>query len=216
MMTLVLLRVDLPGTLAHLRRPAGVAAIIAFQLLVSPVLAWLVVSPLALDRGIAGGIVLFACGCAATSSPAFARMVGLDPDLSLIVSLATTALVPLTAPPLALWLMGIDLSISAGAFMARLLLVVGLPTLRLAGAAPGHRPRPARRAMATRWTGCWSGWWCSTGSRSWTGSGRRSQADPGWVLVGARRRLCRQLRPEPADRAGLRRRSAPGSRRPPG
>ena len=141
MTTLVLLRVDLPGTLAHLRRPWRVAALVAFQLLACPVLAWLVVMPLGLDRGVADGVVIFATGCAATSSPAFARMVGLDAELSLVATLATTFLVPLTAPPMALWLMGVDLSLSAGAFTGRLALVVGVPMLlslllrRLAGPA---------------------------------------------------------------------------------
>ena len=129
MMTLVLLRVDLPGTLAHLRRPGRVAALVLFQLVASPLVAWLAVSAVGLERGIADGVVIFATGCAATSSPAFARMVGLDPELSLIGALATTALVPLTAPPLALWLMGIDLSIGAAAFAGRLVLLVGLPML---------------------------------------------------------------------------------------
>ena len=129
MMTLVLLRVDIPGTLAHLRRPVRVAAIVAFQLLACPVLVWAVASPFGLDGGITAGIVIFATGCAATSSAAFARMVGLDPELSLVTSLATTLLVPFTAPPMALLLLGIDLSIGAGAFMGRLALIVGLPML---------------------------------------------------------------------------------------
>lgn len=129
MTTLVLLRVDLPRTLAHLRRPVRVAAIVLFQLLACPLVAWLAVTALPLDPGVAAGIVIFATGCAATSSAAFARMVGLDAELSLVATLAMLVLVPLTAPPVALWLMGIDLSIGTGAFMARLLLVVGLPTL---------------------------------------------------------------------------------------
>lgn len=132
MMTIVLLRVDIAGTLAHLRRPVQLAAIVAFLLLVCPVLAWAAVrglEPLGLDPGIAAAVVIFATGCAATSSAAFARMVGLDPELSLIASLATTLLVPLTAPPIALMLLGVDLSISTGDFMARLALVVGLPLL---------------------------------------------------------------------------------------
>lgn len=139
MTTLVLLRVDLPAALAHLRRPWRVGALVAFQLLACPVLAWMAIAPLGLDRGVADGIVIFATGCAATSSPAFARMVGLDAELSLVATLATTFLVPLTAPPMALWLMGVDLSISTGAFMGRLALVVGVPMLlslllrRLAG-----------------------------------------------------------------------------------
>jgi BASS family bile acid:Na+ symporter len=80
-----------------------------------------------LDPGIAAGTVIFATGCAATSSAAFARLVGLDPDLSLLATLATTLLVPLTAPPIAFALTGVDLAITLGAFMGRLALVVGLP-----------------------------------------------------------------------------------------
>jgi BASS family bile acid:Na+ symporter len=166
---------------AHLRRPLGVAVIVVFQLLVSPVLVALVVAPLGLDRGIADGVVLFAAGCAATSSPAFARMVGLDPELALIVSLATTALVPLTAPPLALWLMGIDLSIGVGAFMTRLLLVVGLPaTLSL---VLRHAIGPAR---LVHWGDAVDGIlvWLVVfyGFGVMDGLGPKVQADPSWVV----------------------------------
>jgi predicted Na+-dependent transporter len=182
MMTLVLLRVDLPGTLAHLRRPVGVALIVVFQLLVSPVVAWLVVAPLGLDRGIADGVVLFAAGCAATSSPAFARMVGLDPELALVVSLVTTALVPLTAPPMALWLMGIDLSISASAFMTRLLIVVGLPTVL--SLVLRHAIGPVRLA---RWGDAVDGVlvWLIVfyGFGVMYGLGARVAADPAWVVT---------------------------------
>src|SRR5581483_7319590 len=98
MMTLILLRVDIPATLSHLRRPAQMMAIVAFQLLVCPVIAWAIVTPLigraGLDLGIADGVVIFATGCAATSSPAFARLVGLDPELTLVATLATTLLLP--------------------------------------------------------------------------------------------------------------------------
>lgn len=129
MMTLIFLRVDLEGTLLHLRRPARVALIVVALLVISPVLMAVLVEPLGLDRGITAGLVIFAAGCAATSSPAFARMVGLDADLSLVVSLVSTVLVPLTAPPLVAWLTGVDLAIGTAAFMSRLLLVVGLPAV---------------------------------------------------------------------------------------
>jgi hypothetical protein len=74
-------------------------------------------------------LVVVATGCAATSSPAFARLVGLDGEIALVVSLLSTLLVPFTAPPLALGLMGIDLAISVQGLMARLALIVGLPLL---------------------------------------------------------------------------------------
>jgi predicted Na+-dependent transporter len=90
-------------------------------------IVWAVSAPLGLDAGIAAGLVIFATGCAATSGAAFARMVGLDPELTLLATLATTLLVPLTAPPMAASLIGVDLSIGIGGFMLRLALVVGLP-----------------------------------------------------------------------------------------
>ncbi len=127
LMTLVLLRVDIPATFAHLRRPAPLAAIVGFHLLACPVLAWVVAAHLGLDAGIASGVVIFAAGCAATSGAAFARLVGLDPELTLLATLATTLLVPLTAPPIAYALMGVELAIGLPAFMGRLVLVVGVP-----------------------------------------------------------------------------------------
>lgn len=129
MVTLVLLRVDLPGTLLHLRRPLRPGLIVAFMLVACPILAWAVTRTVPLGRGLAPGVVIFATGCAATSSPAFARLLGLDPELSLVVTLATIILVPFTAPPVALLLLGIDLHIGMLGFMERLASVVGLPML---------------------------------------------------------------------------------------
>ena len=180
MMTLVLLRVDLAGTLAHLRRPVRVGGMVAFLLLACPALTWLVAAPMRLDAGITAGLVIFATGCAATSSPAFARMVGLDPELSLAVTLATTFLVPLTAPPLALLLLGVDLSIGTGAFMARLGMVVGLPMLlSLALRRALGRERLARWADAVDGLLVWLV--VSYGFAVMDGLGARMAADPGWV-----------------------------------
>ena len=129
LMTLVLLRVDPGQVLGWLRRPGLVAAILAWVLLACPVLAWAVAWATGLDGPLGMALVLMATGCAATSSPAFARLVGLDGELSLVVALLSTLLVPLTAPPLALGLLGVDLSLSIGGLMGRLALVVGLPLL---------------------------------------------------------------------------------------
>lgn len=129
MVTLVLLRVDLPGTLLHLRRPMRAGLIVAFMLVACPILAWATTRFVPLGAGIAPGVVIFATGCAATSSPAFARFLGLDPELSLVVTLATTILVPFTAPPVALLLLGIDLHIGMLGFMERLASIVGAPML---------------------------------------------------------------------------------------
>lgn len=129
LMTLVLLRVDPAQLLATLRRPLLVSALLAWLLLACPLLAWAVARAAGLDGPLGAALVIMATGCAATSSPAFARLVGLDGELSLVVAVLSTLLVPFTAPPLALGLLGVDLAISVGGLMARLALVVGLPLL---------------------------------------------------------------------------------------
>lgn len=129
LMTLVLLRVDLAQVLAYLRRPVLVATLTAWLLLAMPVITYAVAMAAGLDGPLGAALVISAMGCAATSSPAFARLVGLDGEISLVVAVVTTLLVPFTAPPLALGLMGIDLAISLTGLMTRLALVVGLPLL---------------------------------------------------------------------------------------
>ncbi|MFH5924668.1 hypothetical protein [Roseomonas xinghualingensis] len=127
LMTLVLLRVDPAQVVSYLRRPVLVAALLAWVLLACPLLAFAMARLTGLDGALGAALVIMATGCAATSSPAFARLVGLDGEVSLVVAVLSTLLVPFTAPPLALGLLGIDLSISMPALMGRLVLVVGLP-----------------------------------------------------------------------------------------
>lgn len=129
LMTLVLLRVDPAQVLAYLKRPVLVLALLVWLLAVCPLLAWAVVQAMGLDGPLGAALVIMATGCAATSSPAFARLVGLDGEISFVVAVVSTLLVPFTAPPLALGLLGIDLAISIQGLMLRLALVVGLPLL---------------------------------------------------------------------------------------
>ena len=181
LMLLVLMRVDLVRTLALVRHPARVLAIVAALILASPVLCWLVLRLLPVDASIAAAIVIVAAGPAATSSPAFARMVGLDADLSLVAALAMVAFVPFTAPLIALELLGIDLSLSTSAFMLRLLLVVGLPALlamalrRAAGPVRLHAWGPALDGAVV--------WLCVLyGFAVMDGLVTRMAQDPVWVV----------------------------------
>ena len=181
LMTAVLLRVDIPGTLVHIRRPARAGLITLLQMVVTPVIAWIATVPLHLDPGIAAGVVIFATGCAASSSAAFARMVGLDPELSLVVTLMSLALVPFTAPPIALEVIGVDLSIGTGKLMLSLLIIVGLPLAlalilrRLSGAG-----RLARHGDAvdgfTVWMVVFYGFAVMDGLQA------RMALDPAWVV----------------------------------
>ncbi len=127
LMVLVLLRVDLGQVVAYLRRPALVAALLAWLLVASPLIIWAVLQTLGITHPFAAGLVIVATGCAATSSPAFARLVGLDGEIAFVVAILSTLILPFTAPPLALGLLGIDLAISIPGLMLRLALLVGLP-----------------------------------------------------------------------------------------
>jgi BASS family bile acid:Na+ symporter len=181
LMTFVLLRVDIAGTLVHVRRPARALIITLLQMVVAPVVAWVATIPLHLDPGIAAGVVIFATGCAASSSAAFARMVSLDPELSLVVTLMSLALVPFTAPPIALVVLGLDLSIGTGKLMVSLLIIVGLPLLLSVGlrrVIGPDRLREHGRAIDgfTVWMVVFYGFAVMDGLQA------RMAVDPGWVV----------------------------------
>ncbi|WP_431268949.1 hypothetical protein [Dankookia sp. P2] len=146
LMTLVLLRIDPAQVVAWLRRPLLVLGLSAWVLVACPLVAFAATRAAGLDGPLGTGLVLGAAACAAVSAPAFARLVGLDAEISLVVSVLTTLLLPFTAPPLALGLLGLDLAITVPGLMLRLLLIVGLPALLAWGlrAALG----PARLARA--------------------------------------------------------------------
>lgn len=180
LMTLVLLRVDISAAFSHLTRPLRLAGIVAFQMLVCPLIMAAVTAVLPIDAGTSAGLVIFATGTSATSGAAFARLVGLDPELTLLATLAGLFIVPLTGPPLAHLLTGADLQITVAGFMLRLALVVGLPLIgslllrRLAGPA---RLAPLGPALdgAVVWLVVFYGFAVMGGMQA------KLLADPGWV-----------------------------------
>jgi BASS family bile acid:Na+ symporter len=127
LMTLVLLRTDYSAVWGFLRRPLLLLALAAWLLVACPVLAFAATEAFGITGSDQAGLVVLATGCAATSAPAFARLVGLDAQISIVASVGSTLLVPLTAPPIAFALIQFDLALSLSAFMARLGLVVVLP-----------------------------------------------------------------------------------------
>lgn len=129
LMTLVLLRIDPAQVMAWLRRPGVVALISAWMLLVTPLIVYAATRIVGLDGPLGAGVTLVAASCAVTTASAFARLVNLDAEISLVVSVATTALLPFTAPPIALGLLGLDLNISVAGLMLRLLMIIGIPAL---------------------------------------------------------------------------------------
>lgn len=127
--TLIILRIDFRAGLAHLRHPGRLALMLGWMLLACPLIARLIVAPLPLDPGIAAGAVASMSGCGVIAGAALARLGGLDSELALVLTMITTLLLPLTAPPIALGLAGVDLSLTLSAMASRLAVVVGIPIL---------------------------------------------------------------------------------------
>ena len=121
---LAFLRVDWPAALAYARRPSLAVLVSLWILLASPLLVWLVLKPIDLPQALVAGLVLMAAAPPILGSTALAIMLGLDAALSVLACLLTTLLAPLTIPPLALALLGLELQIGLWSLMLRLLLLV--------------------------------------------------------------------------------------------
>ncbi|MBX3500464.1 MAG: hypothetical protein KF889_13525 [Alphaproteobacteria bacterium] len=117
-------RTDWPAFAAVLRRPwLGLATLFAAMFVV-PLLAAPLLHLMPIPEGLALALALMACLPPLTSMAAMAGFLGLDRAQALFAVLVGTALAPLTIPPLALALFGLDLKIGFLAFTARLAGVV--------------------------------------------------------------------------------------------
>lgn len=129
MLLATLLRVDWGQMAVHLRRPLMTAALVAWLLIVSPVATWLLLSLAGLPDALETALVLMAAAPPILSAAAIAIALRLDAALAVVVGLACTMITPLTLPPLALELLGLELTVGVGALMLRLGLVVAVAFL---------------------------------------------------------------------------------------
>jgi len=151
LLALALMRVSLPELWGQVRRPrlAGLAAawlLLATAPLMAGVLA--LVGPLD-SPGVETGMVLMAAMAPITSAPAIALMMGLPLPLCLAATLLAMALVPLSVPWLASTVLGLPVSVDAGALSGRLALVIGggvaVAALARRLTSPSWRVRQGRR-----------------------------------------------------------------------
>lgn len=125
-LTIALVRLDWSALMAYGRRPLLIGALAGWVLIASPLLMWAAVAPLPLSPAIQTALILMAAAPPIVSSAAIALFLGLDAALAVVVVVLSTALVPLTLPPLALALLGLELEIGLIAFMLRLAALVGV------------------------------------------------------------------------------------------
>jgi BASS family bile acid:Na+ symporter len=125
-------RTDGAALRAVLRRPLLPLVMVVTAMVLVPLAATPVLRALPVAPGLALALSLMACLPPLTSMPAVAGFLGLDRAVSLFLVLVGTALMPLTVPPLALWLFGLDLQIGLTEFALRLAsLVLGGAALAL-------------------------------------------------------------------------------------
>jgi bile acid:Na+ symporter, BASS family len=126
LLTATLVRVDWRVMLDTLRRPGLVAVIVAWLLVGAPVATTGVLALLPLPGPLSTALVLMAAAPPILSAAPIAIILGLDGALALVVGLIATLLTPLTVPPLALALLGLELDLGVTEFMVRLAVVVAV------------------------------------------------------------------------------------------
>ncbi|MGE0658463.1 MAG: hypothetical protein AB7F36_00705 [Reyranellaceae bacterium] len=148
LLTIAMIRTDWPGLRRLARRKLYVLVALAFLMMGLA----LVVAPSAYWLGLPAGLALsvsIMCLCPPiTSAPALAPILGLNQPLSLVAAVAGLLLAPLTLPPLALHLLGLDLDVGVLDLMLRLGALVGsalaaaMLARRLLGGRLAHVARP--------------------------------------------------------------------------
>ena len=119
------LSIDWPELARHVRRPGLLALILAWTLLVSPVVTALAARAIGLPEPLAQALVLWAASPPLISVAAIALLLGLDGALALLAMVAGTFLMPFTLPPLVLGLIGLKLGIGILPLMRNLVLFNG-------------------------------------------------------------------------------------------
>ena len=124
-LTLSLVRLDWSALKTYARRPLLVAALVAWMLLASPLIVWAALAWIALPQPLHQALVLMAASSPIVSNVAFSLLLGLEAELALWVTLAATALMPLTLPPLAFALVRLQVEMDLLTLSGRLALMVG-------------------------------------------------------------------------------------------
>src|SRR5690606_12360177 len=102
---------------AVVRRPWLCGLLLAWVLLVSPLVMAVVLLAIPLPEALKTALVLMSAAPPIVGGAAIAMLIGLDGALAVVIALSATLLAPLTLPPLSLLLLGLELEIGLLAFM---------------------------------------------------------------------------------------------------
>lgn len=122
---IALIRMDWQRLLDHARKPGLTILILLWLLIAAPFLIDTLLSFLPLAEGLHGSLVLMAAASPLMASASLAMIIGLDAPLAVVLTFAATALIPFTLPPIALYLLGIEIDIAIVDLMLRLGGIIG-------------------------------------------------------------------------------------------
>lgn len=125
-LSLSMMRIEPSALKKYLCRPVLIATIFVFSMGIAPLILWGFSNAAGIDGPVGAGMVFHALATPIMSGSALCILFGLDAALALIVTVASYALVPFTLPPLALWLLGIELDVTVYELMWRLGRIVGV------------------------------------------------------------------------------------------
>jgi len=122
---IALIRIDWGQLFSHLKRPGITALLLLWLLFGAPILVDTLLGILPIHPGLHASLVLMAAASPLMASASLALIIGLDASLAVVLTFAATALIPFTLPPIALFLLGIDIDMAIGELMLRLGLIIG-------------------------------------------------------------------------------------------
>jgi BASS family bile acid:Na+ symporter len=122
---IALVRLDAGRLRSHVTRPLPVVLGLLWLLVLAPLLTHAVLGLLPLPDSLHGALVLTAAASPLMASASLALIIGLDVALAVVLTVLATALMPVTLPPLALHLLGVEIEIRTLELMTRLALLVG-------------------------------------------------------------------------------------------
>lgn len=125
LMTATMLRLDWQLVGKRLRRPVLPVVTLVWLLIAAPVAITLLAAVLPISENLRIALILTAAAAPLVSSVTFVIFMRLDGPLALVIVVSATLLLPLTLPPLAVALTGIEIEIGIAGFMARLGAIIG-------------------------------------------------------------------------------------------
>ncbi|MDH3700208.1 MAG: hypothetical protein OEU46_02750 [Alphaproteobacteria bacterium] len=127
LLTTAILQLDWSAALTFGRRPVLALSIVAWLLVVSPVLVWAGGTALGLAPMLLAAVVLNASSAPIISSVPFCQLLSLNAELAVFSVVIGTLLLPFTLAPVIFLLLGVDMAIDLPEFALRTGIFIVLP-----------------------------------------------------------------------------------------